>query len=135
MDGNNIVMKNIEEYEHHGKNVFVQGHLKGKHRQHCLCMSCSKLHLNRTDGKNCPIAQAVFDNCKKYHITTPMWECPEYTPKGRDSKMVLDPVHTGAEGWYYWDETWAERHGPFESEHEARMSLAEYAKFLEENVL
>ena len=65
-----------EQYEHHKKIVWVRKDLKGKHRNFCLCFSCKKFHPNTK--KNCPIAQAVFDNCVKFNITTPMWEYPEF---------------------------------------------------------
>lgn len=32
----------IEKYIHHGKEVFVDSELKGKHKQHCLCWKCGK---------------------------------------------------------------------------------------------
>jgi hypothetical protein len=31
-------------------------------------------------------------------------------------------------GWYFWDETWTQRYGPFPNEKVARHMLAEYAK-------
>ena len=70
-------MNTIVTYEHHGGEVFVREDLKGRHREHCLCMTCGLLVPGDRE-KNCPIAQAVFDNCVKYNITTPMWECPKY---------------------------------------------------------
>ena len=74
-------MKNhqFETYEHHGVKVAVRSDLKGKHREHCLCFTCQTFKPN-TD-ENCPIAQAVFENCVKYNITTPMWECPRFKAK------------------------------------------------------
>jgi len=30
-------MGNIIKYIHHGETVSVEKHLKGKHREHCLC--------------------------------------------------------------------------------------------------
>ena len=66
------------KYEHHGKDVVVREDLKGKHREHCLCFSCDKLHIgNRL--KNCNIANTLFNNCKLYNIVTPVWECPFFT--------------------------------------------------------
>ncbi len=66
----------IETYKHHGWTVFVDSELKGKHRDHCLCFKCDKFKPNTSE--NCPIAQATFENCVRYGITTPMYECPEY---------------------------------------------------------
>lgn len=58
--------------------------------------------------------------------------------------MTQDPVHyheNGSEpnhdchkwnrtGWYFWDETWANREGPFYTEEAARKALSEYASWL-----
>jgi len=70
----------VVEYEHHGRMVKVREDLKGKHRDNCLCMICEKL-VPGDKEKNCPIAQAVFENCVKYGLCTPMYECPECVVK------------------------------------------------------
>jgi hypothetical protein len=59
--------------------VFVDEDLKGKHREHCLCHKCEKFKPGSAD--NCKIASAVFGNCVKFSIVTPVWECPEYRQK------------------------------------------------------
>lgn len=70
----------LEEYEHHGRKVTVRSVLRGQHRDHCLCYDCGK--FNEADrAANCPIANAVHDNCVKYGIVSPVWECPEYVKK------------------------------------------------------
>lgn len=49
-----------------------------------------------------------------------------------------DPVHRDKEDmkWYFWDETWADRNGPFDTELIAREKLKKYGEFLEHgNVL
>ena len=71
-----IYLLKFETYEHHGVNVAVRSDLKGKHTEFCLCYLCENFHPNTEE--NCPIAQATFENCKKYGITTPMWECPKW---------------------------------------------------------
>ena len=43
----------------------------------------------------------------------------------------MDPVHEDSEGWWFWDETWADRLGPFDTEEEARVALDKYAHSLE----
>lgn len=44
-----------------------------------------------------------------------------------------DPVHEGANGqWYFWDETWANRHGPYPTRREAEDMLHCYCRFLED---
>ena len=43
---------------------------------------------------------------------------------------AMDPVHFDGGCWWFWDETWADRYGPFEFEQEARDQLDEYTKQL-----
>lgn len=67
----------VIRYEHYGANVAVYDELKGRHREHCLCYHpCIKFNPNTPE--NCPIAQAVYENCVKFNIVTPMWECKEF---------------------------------------------------------
>lgn len=77
-----VTYKHWEDY----MPVFVRKDLKGKHREHCLCFSWEHFHPNPEGRKeNCLIANAVYDNCVKFGITTPVWECPifkERTPDG-----------------------------------------------------
>lgn len=72
-------MSKFEQYEHHGKTVWVSKELKGKHRDVCLCFSCKKLKINEKD--NCPIAQETFKNCVKNDLVTPVFECPVFEEK------------------------------------------------------
>lgn len=74
-------MPQIEKYIHHGKKVSVQTMLKGKHRYHCLCYSCSKLDLKDRD-KNCPISNMVYALCVLQNLCLPVWECPSFKQKG-----------------------------------------------------
>jgi hypothetical protein len=70
----------IIKYLHHGKEVFVREDLKGLHREHCLCFRCEK--LNTFDHtKNCAIAKTLYSIDILLHITTPVWECPEFKEK------------------------------------------------------
>ena len=69
----------VETYVHHKVKVSVQSHLKGKHRDHCLCFKCSKFKPNTAN--NCNIARNVFENCIKFSIVTPVYECPEFFEK------------------------------------------------------
>lgn len=41
-----------------------------------------------------------------------------------------DPVHQEADGWYFYDETWADRQGPFPSEAITRVELKKYGEWL-----
>lgn len=68
----------IIQYEHHGKPVWVENKNLGKHRENCLCYSCKKFTPDKAG--NCDIAQDVFATCIRHHITTPVWECPEFEP-------------------------------------------------------
>lgn len=44
------------------------------------------------------------------------------------SDAVRDPVHREGTKWWFWDETWADRLGPYESEGIAREALDQYVK-------
>lgn len=67
----------IEHYLHHGKEVAVLAHLRGTHRESCLCFrDCRFFKPGQVD--NCEIAQAVYDNCVKFGVTTPVFECPKF---------------------------------------------------------
>lgn len=68
------------KYEHHGKDVWVDEALKGKHREHCLCWSCGKFTPGDR-GNNCRIANVLYANCVAHDVVTPVWECPEYEAK------------------------------------------------------
>ena len=70
----------IERYEHHGQEVAVQAHLKGKHREHCLCYQCDKFRPWDREG-NCPRANLVYALCVAFDMTTPVWECPEFVER------------------------------------------------------
>jgi len=39
---------------------------------------------------------------------------------------MSDPIHEEDEKWYFWNEVWADRHGPFDTEVEAREALHVY---------
>lgn len=68
-----------ERYEHHGFTVTVASEVKGKHREHCLCYSCEA--FDETGERNCHMASAVYENCVKYNLVTPVYECPSYSEK------------------------------------------------------
>ncbi len=40
------------------------------------------------------------------------------------------PVHKSNGEWYFWDETWSKRLGPFHTEGKARIGLAKYVRAL-----
>lgn len=46
------------------------------------------------------------------------------------ASFASDPVHQDAEGWWFWEETWADRQGPFGSRTEAEKACREYASRL-----
>jgi len=67
----------LEKYEHHGRMVWVDSELKGKHRDHCLCHKCCRFIPDDRE-ENCPIANVVYRVNVLTGITTPVWECPEF---------------------------------------------------------
>ena len=68
------------KYNHHGKDVWVEWKLMGKHREHCLCFQCILLDIEDRE-KNCSIANQVFDLCVKENLVLPVWECPKFKSK------------------------------------------------------
>ena len=72
-------MRNIKQYEHHGKLVRVYEDQKGEHRDHCLCYTCE--HFDATDReKNCRLANLIYALCQVVGMVLPVWECPVYDP-------------------------------------------------------
>lgn len=69
--------KKFELYEHHGRNVWVESSLKGKHRDNCLCYSCALLDTENRDN-NCKIANILYALCCAEDIVTPVYECPKF---------------------------------------------------------
>ena len=67
---------NYEQYEHHGRVVWVRSDLIGKHKDFCLCYSCERFSPGAT--YNCPIAEGNFQYCVKNDLVLPVWECPEF---------------------------------------------------------
>ncbi|MDP1713081.1 MAG: hypothetical protein Q8K86_11575 [Candidatus Nanopelagicaceae bacterium] len=47
-----------------------------------------------------------------------------------DKPNSADPVHLNDDKWWFWDETWTERHGPFKTKDEARKACVKYSKTL-----
>jgi hypothetical protein len=47
--------------------------------------------------------------------------------------MATDPVHYDdkEKAWFFWDETWAYRHGPYGSREEASIECSRYARSLD----
>jgi len=88
----------VVKYEHHGRKVTAFTELKGKHRDHCLCMVCKKLVIGDPGDpeENCPIAQAVFDNAVKFGLCTPVYECPDVEID--EEKLAENPLHDLDEG-------------------------------------
>jgi len=64
------------QYSHHNYIVWVEINLIGKHKKYCLCYACDKFNPNIIE--NCNIAQELFELCIRHHITTPVWECPDF---------------------------------------------------------
>lgn len=49
----------------------------------------------------------------------------------KEQKVRTNPVHEKDGKWYFWDETWSDRIGPYDSEQEANKKIRDYAHFLE----
>ena len=49
---------------------------------------------------------------------------------------MADPVHfdEATKAWWFWDETWADRVGPYPDEETARRRCADYAVYLDTGV-
>lgn len=61
------------QYEHHGKRVWTQLELLGKHREHCLCYSCEQFHPG--ESYHCGTAQALYRFDVDHNVATPVFEC------------------------------------------------------------
>ena len=73
-----MMSKKIVRYEHHGWDVAVYEEMMGNHRYHCLCWDCIRFHpKDRT--KNCKIANILYNLNGLIGITTPVWECAEFS--------------------------------------------------------
>ena len=81
----------ITFYNHHDRLVAVQRHLKGRHREHCLCFTCQRFTPESRD-ENCSIANAVFENCKTHGIVSPVWECPLYVQDREKTQETKDTL-------------------------------------------
>ena len=44
--------------------------------------------------------------------------------------MAEDPVFKRGRGWYFWNETWSDAHGPYKTEEQARKRLEDYCEDL-----
>ena len=59
---------------HHNVLMSVQAHLKGRHKEHCLCyQGCLNFHPG--EPGHCQIAQKLFALDQVYGLVTPVWEC------------------------------------------------------------
>ena len=67
----------IKQFEHHGKKMWVEESLFGKHREHCLCFKCKKLNIEDREA-NCKIANLLYRTDIMCGITTPVFECVEF---------------------------------------------------------
>ena len=46
-------------------------------------------------------------------------------------RFAIDPIHEEHGQWYLWQETWADKSGPFDSRSQAEAYLQEYCKVLD----
>lgn len=54
------------------------------------------------------------------------------TSKRRQTGDVHKPVHEHDGSWFFYDETWSDRYGPYSSEKEAEEACSRYAKTLDQ---
>lgn len=78
----------IIQYEHHGREVYVDEALRGKHREHCLCFQCDHFLPDGDEhrDRNCQFANLLFAFDQAFGMVTPVWECPYF--RRRDSEEV-----------------------------------------------
>lgn len=81
--------KNFIQYTHFQEPVWVREDLKGKHREFCLCYSCSKFKPEDRE-KNCPIANMVFSLCVVQDLVLPVWECPCFTVNDNPKNKTIE---------------------------------------------
>jgi len=48
-------------------------------------------------------------------------------------RFSVDPIHKEHGQWYLWQETWADKSGPFESRKQAEAYLEEYCKVMDKD--
>lgn len=72
--------------------------------------------------------QYDFDTQRQHPETVypPLGNPDSDGPDGEGTRS-RDPVHAE---WFFWDETWTKREGPFESESFARDALEQYVEWL-----
>ena len=75
-------MKNkVVKYNHHGTEVSVIEHVKGKHREHCLCWQGCKHFKPESRKDNCYFANLLFNWLSDEAVpvlVAPVWECSKY---------------------------------------------------------
>lgn len=81
----------VERYNHHGADVAVLSHVKGKHRENCLCYA-GCVHFKPGQPDHCAIAAENYAMCRKHGLVTPVFECPKY------AGYTLPPVIGGIIG-------------------------------------
>lgn len=74
----------VERYIHHGNDVAVLSHVKGKHREHCLCYA-GCIHFRPGKPDHCPIAAENYALCQKHGLVTPVFECPKFEAAAADA--------------------------------------------------
>lgn len=81
-------MGKIVGYIHHGRYVYVDEDLKGKHRSHCLCFRCTKFRPEDREN-NCKIANLNYANCVLNDLVLPVYECPVFEEVNNETTTDL----------------------------------------------
>ena len=66
--------------------LYVNTFIDGFRYNECMCLNCKK--MTGDPETNCPGAQAVFEACVKYNLTTIMSRCGM---KDEDGKLIYEP--------------------------------------------
>jgi hypothetical protein len=77
LEWNTIMSDKFEQYDHHGRMVWVRRDLKGLDRMNCLCFSCKKFNPGIPET-NCKIANLNYAVCLQAGMVLPVYECPEF---------------------------------------------------------
>ena len=90
-------------------------------------------HFLKSIMRVCGVADNVADLLigafKHDHLITVTFPQAE-TVTTTTSDAQPDPVHQEEGKWYFWEETWADKQGPYETEAEARSACEAYARTL-----
>lgn len=80
---------------HYGKEVWVNPTTESLRRDECLCLNCAKMKPGQPD--HCPIAQALYEICKKGNIAMAITRCPVWETNGVGEGVLSTPIDTSGD--------------------------------------